>query len=65
MLVHAAKGNRVELCYRKSLRTCFLHHGKKGTVEIGGRGKPRNHLVRLDSGERIIVPCGHLNLVNA
>ena len=39
-------------------------HGKTGIVVEPGRGKPRNHLVRLlgrfDYGRRVIVPAGNL-----
>ena len=63
MLVNPQKGQPVELRYREKLRALFEHHGKRGVVEIAGRGKPRNHLIRLESGERIVVPCGHLYAV--
>jgi hypothetical protein len=35
-------------------------HGASGTVTIVSRGKPRNHLVRLDDGRLVVVPCGNL-----
>ncbi len=35
-------------------------HGKLGEIVATGRGSPRNHLVRLDGGAMVIVPCGNL-----
>jgi hypothetical protein len=52
-------GQVVQVHYRKSVAPFMPHHGRRGTVVISGRGKPRNHLVDLD-GERVVVNAGHL-----
>lgn len=37
------------------------HHGRVGhVVARKTKGKPRNHLIRLDDGLLLIVPCGNL-----
>lgn len=59
MIAYPKPGQRVELRYRERLRA-ICPHGQRGTVVVAGRGKPRNHLVRLDDGRDLIVPCGHL-----
>jgi hypothetical protein len=37
-------------------------HGACGVLVVVGTGRPRNHGVRLDNGEVVIVPCGNLRL---
>jgi len=34
-------------------------HGKLGQVVISGRGKPRNHGVKVDN-TTYVIPCGQL-----
>jgi len=36
------------------------YHGHEGIVTIVSKGKPRNHMVLLKNGERIVVPAGNL-----
>jgi hypothetical protein len=53
-------GRRVALAYRPALRP-VCPHGAKGRVLATGKGPgPLNHLVRLDDGRVLVVPCGHL-----
>jgi hypothetical protein len=59
MLVNPRPGDRVQLRYRASLRS-LCPHGATGTIVVAGKGKPRNHLVRLDDGRELMVPCGHI-----
>lgn len=59
MLSSPKAGQRVRLHYAARWRP-FTPHGETGTVETAGRGRPRNHLVRLDDGRRLIVPAGNL-----
>jgi len=40
-------------------------HGCFGVVEVVGKGKPRNHGVRMDAGPMIVIPCGNLKTVDA
>ncbi|MBU1001636.1 MAG: hypothetical protein KKE73_03830 [Proteobacteria bacterium] len=60
MLIAPAVGQRVRLHYNPKDASKMPHHGKAGAVVISGRGKPRNHLVRLDNGPLIVVPCGNI-----
>lgn len=63
MLTCPRVGQRVVLHYNQRLARsgAVPHHGKVGTVAIRStRGKPRNHLVRLDDGGLVVVPCGNL-----
>jgi hypothetical protein len=39
------------------------HQGSRGTVVIAGKGKPRNHLIQLADGQRVVVPAGNLNKI--
>ena len=64
MMANPRPGQRCRLHYVKAKRTHFAYHGRVGVVEIVGRGKPRNHLIRLDDGPLVVVPCGHLNLAD-
>ncbi len=64
MLANARAGDRVELRYAASKREIVPLwaelHRQCGRVVIASRGKPRNHMIRLDSGRRFVVPCGNL-----
>jgi hypothetical protein len=60
MLSNPRPGQRVRLHYANARRYFFVYYGRSGTVEIAGKGRPRNHLVRLDDGTRVIVPAGNL-----
>lgn len=59
MIANPRPGQRVRLHYRALLRA-IAPHGHAGTVVIASRGRPRNHAVKLDSGETVVVPCGNL-----
>jgi len=51
----------VRLRYAAKRAHLFPHHDQTGTVEIAASGRgPLNHLVRLDNGVRVVVPCGNL-----
>lgn len=60
MIAHPRIGQRVRLHYAAAKRPYAPHHGKTGRVIDVSRRRPLNHLVELDSGERVIVPAGHL-----
>ena len=68
MLSSPKTGDRVQVWYATKPRRrgavvpaeVMPHHGKCGLVEIAGRGRPRNHMVLLDDGDRVIVPAGNL-----
>lgn len=60
MLTNPRPGQRVRLHYAAAKRPYFPYHGRTGAVVVGGRGKPRNHLVRLDGGPLVVVPGGNL-----
>ena len=60
MLSHPQPGQRVVIHYA-SRALPMPHHGATGTVVIAGKGKPRNHLIQLADGQRVVVPAGHLN----
>jgi len=49
----------VERCC-DDLRRILTPHGQTGEAVTPGRGKPRNHLIRLDCGRRVIVPAGNV-----
>lgn len=56
---HHRPRDRVRLNYRDKT---LPHQGKPATVLIRpGRGKgPKNYLVQLDDGPRVVVPGGNL-----
>lgn len=58
MMSNPKPGQRCRLHYATKRRGPL--HGKAGTVEIASKGRPRNHLVQLDDGTRVVVPCGNL-----
>jgi len=60
MMTAPRTGQRVRLHYAASYAHMMPYHGRHGVVVVSGRGKPRNHAVRLDNGELVIVPCGNL-----
>jgi len=64
MLLNPQPGTRVRIWYRARLREWMPYHNSVGFVLISGRGKPRNHLVQLDDGTMVVVPCGHLVVDN-
>ena len=50
----------MRLRYRESRRAEAPYHDQVGVVVIVGRGRPRNHAIRLETGAVVIVPCGQL-----
>lgn len=60
MVANPRVGQRVRLHYAARSRAAAPLHGRTGTVAVAGRGRPRNHLVELDGGGRVVVPCGNL-----
>ncbi len=57
MLSNPRPGTPVRLRYRNR---AMPHHDATGAVEIAGKGRPRNHAVRLANGTRVVVPAGNL-----
>jgi hypothetical protein len=53
-------GQAVQIWYGSKWRALCRHHGHSGTVEIVSKGKPRNHGVRLATGELVSIPAGNL-----
>jgi len=62
MVASPKPGQRVKIWYRKENRY-LRYHASIGTVLISGRGKPRNHLIGIGSGHKVVVPCGNLQRV--
>ena len=60
MIANPKPGRRVQVWYRKDRAPYMPWHGKLGVVEIASRGKPRNHGIRMEAGELVVVPCGNL-----
>jgi hypothetical protein len=60
MLANPKIGHRVRLVYAAAKRAYFDLHNESGVIVVAGRGKPRYHLVELDNGRRVVVPCGNL-----
>ena len=56
MMSNPTVGQRAQCWYAN--RAMPLH-GRIGVIEIVGRGKPRNHGVRID-GTLYVVPAGNL-----
>lgn len=57
MIIAPRKGQAVIAWYKNR---DMPFHAKTGTVIISGRGKPRNHLIKI--GEKLIcIPCGNIN----
>lgn len=65
MMSNPQPGQRCRVRYGKGRRVFMPHHDKLGVIEIVGRGKPRNHGVRLQwSGLLVVIPAGHLMRVH-
>lgn len=61
MVASPQVGQRVRARYNKRCRDTMPYHDRLGTVVVAGRGKPRNHGVRFDGDEHlVVVPCGNL-----
>lgn len=60
MLSSPKIGQRVRLHYAKHYRHLMPYHGQEGIVVIASKGRPRNHMVLLKSGKRVVVPAGNL-----
>lgn len=61
MIWHPRPGQRVRLHYRRAAAPLMPRHGLAGRVLCAGPGPgPKNALVRLDDGTRIIIPRGNL-----
>lgn len=56
MLANPKPGQKVQINYKD--KTMPLQ-GKKGEVQIVGKGKPRNHGIKID-GTLYVIPCGNL-----
>jgi hypothetical protein len=59
MIASPKTGQRCRIHYRKSCQS-LPHHGSTAVVVTPSQGKPRNHLVRLECGRLVVVPCGNL-----
>jgi len=62
VLTNPKIGQEVQVWYRAGVRLVAPLHGKVGRVAERGRGRPRNHAVKID-GLTFIVPCGNLRNV--
>ncbi len=62
MLASPAINQKVMVWYNKKAAQYMPYHGQQGRVVVSGRGKPRNHLVKVD-GQFVVVPCGNLNKI--
>lgn len=63
MLTCPRIGQAVQLHYagRAVASGIVPHHGQVGVVVVRKtKGKPRNHLVRLDGGQLVVVNAGNL-----
>jgi len=61
MLAHPHPGQRVIIRYAKERAHLFPWHGFTGCVILTAKGKgPLNHLIQLDQGPLVVVPCGNL-----
>lgn len=60
MLSSPRPGTRVVIHYAAARAAGMPLHGRTGVVVAPGRGRPRNHLVRLDGGPLVVVPAGNL-----
>ncbi len=60
MLSSPRVGQLVELRYCPALRALTGLHGCLATVVIVGRGRPRNHGVRLLNGRLVSVSAGNI-----
>lgn len=59
MLSNPKPNQRCRIRYRKGLRDHMPYHDRIATVVIPGRGKPRNHGVRIDD-TLIAIHAGQL-----
>jgi hypothetical protein len=59
VLLNPRRGQEVLVWYRAGLRDTMPYHGRRGTVAVVSRGKPRNHGVLIDGG-MVVIPCGNL-----
>ena len=64
MLYYPLPGTLVTVWYGVHYAAVMPHHGATGIIEARSRGAPRNHLVRLTTGECVVVPCGNLRKPN-
>jgi hypothetical protein len=58
LISHPRLGQRVQVWYA-ARHLPLPHHGAVGVVEIAGKGRPRNHGVRI-GGVLVVVPAGNL-----
>mgnify|MGYP003623261806 CR=1 FL=1 len=60
MLLNPAVGSEARIWYGKAFRRFMPFHGRRCVIVHSGRGRPRNHAVRLADGVVVVVPCGNL-----
>lgn len=59
-MIRSARGQRVELHYAPKRGRAICPHLTRGVAVLMGRGPgPRNVLVLLDDGRRVVVPGGN------
>jgi hypothetical protein len=57
-------GTRVQLRYGRRYIHSTRHHGAMGTVLLSPlRRGPKNHLVQIDAGARVVVPVGNIRAI--
>ena len=62
MMANPRIGQEVLIWYRASMRGLMILHGCGGYVVGVGRGRPRNHLVKIGLAY-FVIPCGNLRKV--
>ena len=65
MLRNPRQGQRVQRHDAKHDRGLMPYHGRPATVLVAGTCRPRNHLVVLEDGIRVVVPAGNLQALQA
>lgn len=62
MFANPKPGQAVKIHYAAHYAAIMRFHGKTGQVVQRGRGRPRNHLVKI--GETLaVIPCGNLQKI--
>lgn len=60
MIRNPRVGQRVQIWYAAARRHVAPHHGRTGTVVVTPGGHPRNVLVDLGGGLKVVVPVGNI-----
>ncbi len=60
MLINPRPGTPCRIHYARSYAHLMPYHGAEGRIVLSSQGRPRNHLVELNDGRRVVVPAGNL-----